>query len=422
MEAGARFLLCSMNETLGEQLSVALEPVGILRREYLAGGPLTNLVEACSPDIILLDYMSSPGHGVGQACEHAKQLKLGFPHIPLIAIGKQTRPGTAVSAFRSGVADFVDPEMVDDLLSVVQRLLLLAKQQPHRPASHCDISLLGARPGVGTSTLAVHMAYIFQQKLLERAGRTVAEARGSGPPNGSLSDMVCLLDLGMPVGDGLLYLGMSSDFHFVEAVQNLTRLDATLLNSALAHNPMGIGALALPHTLSLMRNASHTDSLALIERLKSYCGVVITDTGGLSYPLFISGLAQAAQNLWVVTDQSVGALVSLADLLDELEQQGVDKSKLGLVVNRYDPRYGMEAAEIADRFGLRLHGTLPDRSLVLMQAMNKGKLLFEEAPRDAYLKALNTLIRHLPCIAKSESERSSWLSSRLPSLRRSTTG
>ncbi|MBP6020564.1 MAG: pilus assembly protein CpaE [Burkholderiaceae bacterium] len=411
-----------MNETLSEQLRVALEPVGLLRREYPVGEQLSDLVAACSPDMIFLDYLSLPGHGVAQACEHAKQLKRLFPHIPLLAIGKQNQPGSAVAAFRAGVGDFADADMVDDLLAAVQRLLRLATERPHKPVTHCDVVLLGARTGVGTSTLAVHLAHLLQQRLLESADEAVPESRGPALDHRSLADTVCLLDLGMPVGDGLLYLGMNSDFHFVDAVQNLARMDGTLLNTALAHNEMGMCALALPRTLSLMRNASHTDSLALVERLQSYFGVVVTDAGGLSYPPFISGLANAAQHLWVVTDQSVGALVSLADLLDELEQQEVDKSTIGLVVNRYNPRYGMEAAEIAERFELRLHGTLPDRSLVLMQAMNKGKLLFDEAPRDAYLKALNVLIRQLPCAAKSDSSRGSWLSNKLPGLRRSVAG
>ncbi|MFX8285806.1 hypothetical protein ABTL53_19900, partial [Acinetobacter baumannii] len=78
------------------------------------------------------------------------------------------------------------------------------------------------------------------------------------------------------------------------------------------------------------------------------------------------GLARASQQNWIVTDQSVGALVSLAGLLQELEQLHVERRSLGLIVNRYDERYGMTAQQIAERFQLELVGTLPDRTLALM--------------------------------------------------------
>ena len=50
----------------------------------------------------------------------------------------------------------------------------------------------------------------------------------------------------------------------------------------------------------------------------------------------------------------------------------MDRRSLGLIVNRYDERYGMTAQQIAERFQLELVGTLPDRTLALMVCTNQA--------------------------------------------------
>ncbi|CFN80600.1 Flp pilus assembly ATPase [Bordetella pertussis] len=107
--------------------------------------------------------------------------------------------------------------------------------------------------------------------------------------------------------------------------------------------------------------------------------------------------------------------------MQELEQFHVEKSALRLVVNRYDERYGMSAAQIAERFGLELAGTLPDRTLPLMVCTNQGRLLHEQAERDIYVRAVQTLVDRL--LAGSEAPRArhnSWLANWLPGVHRLT--
>src|SRR5690606_25009482 len=335
------------------------------------------------------------------ACQQAEVLARRFPHTPTVAIGMMSDPNVAIAAFRAGARDFVDLDNEGDFAGTVRRLLHRARTTDAPTASQPpgSLLLLGARAGMGVSTLAAHMAGLLQQRIIETAehatGAKKKSPRSKPREARPLSERICLLDLGMPIGDNLLYLNIRHGFHFVDAVQNLRRLDDTLLSSALPHNDEGVSVLALPRSVEQVRDASHADSIALFERLRSYFALLITDTGGLANPGFIAGLAHNSAHVWVVTDQSLGGLVSLADLLHALDEHKVDRSKLKLVVNRYDPRYGMNAAQIAERFDLKLLGTLPDRSLALHQSMNLGKLLFEQTPNDPYIKALDVLARAL---------------------------
>lgn len=425
LQKNHRFLFYSENLALGSQLSAALDGLGLLTQESPTDEALPLRFTETQPQMAFLDFMPhNDDKHLKRSVHQATMLARLFPHIPRVAIGKLSEPGTAIAALRAGVTDFIDPDQKHDFLDAVHRMLLAAGTTSEAPSRQGSILLLGARVGVGTSTLAVHLAGLMQNRLTLAAnpgshGKSITKTsvRREGIP---LSERACLLDLGMPVADCLLYLNMRSDFHFMDAVQNLRRLDNTLLSSALPHNQAGISALALPRTLEQMRDASLADSLALFERLRDYFGLLITDAGGLSNPQFIAGLAQTATHTWVVTDQSVGALVSLADLLDELDEQQFDRSGIRLVVNRYDPRYGMNAAQIADRFKLTLQGTLPDHTLALRNSMNIGKLLIDGKGRDPYVKALQALTHGLLPEPIAPAQSSHWLSEKFAAVRRHT--
>ncbi len=425
MQKNHRFLLCSANQVLGIQLGATLSKLGALIQESPANELSPDRLQEIQPRMVFLDFMPpNDEKQLRQSSSQAGMLARLFPHIPRVAIGRLSQPSAAIAAFRAGVTDFIDPDLEDEFLDAVNRMLSSSNPINVAPSGQRSIVLLGARAGVGTSTLAVHLASLMQSRLTYAAG--IKQHGGHAPKtqkrqeDAPLSERACLLDLGMPVGDCLLYLNIRSDFHCVDAVRNLHRLDNTLLSSALAHNDTGVSALALPRSLEQMRHASHADSLALSERLREYFGLLVTDTGGLPNPQFVAGLARAANHIWLITDQSLGALVSLADLLDDLDQHELDRSSLRLVVNRYDPRYGMNAMQIAARFNLTLLGTLPDRTLALRQCMNTGKLLPDNGSRDPYMLALHSLLHGIfPEIAAPPRSKN-WLAGKLLGMRRHT--
>ena len=99
------------------------------------------------------------------------------------------------------------------------------------------IPLLGGRVGLGVTTLAVHLAVMLQEMQVHDVRGAVrrdhvARKPGASQPLHEKSAHAALLDLGLPARDGLLYLNVTGSYSFVDAVQNLRRLDATLLDSA----------------------------------------------------------------------------------------------------------------------------------------------------------------------------------------------
>jgi len=397
LTALSRFVFCSRNSMQAEWLGAALGKWGTLLQEKAEVAELLSRIVELNPLLVLLDFSGvehvSDQSGVlsieslgttAHAIELAGALSKTLPALPLVAVGSMAFPEGTIAALRAGVSDFIDVSASEDeARDVVQRVLTKAAQASAPVKCGQLVTLLGVRPGIGTSTLAAHLADMIQQR----------NAGHGGKRNGNAGDSrVALLDLGLPAGDGKLYLSANGNFDFAEAVRNLRRFDETLVHTALPRSPGGVTVISLPHSLSEMRTVSHHDALALLDRLRLYFDVLIADLGGFSNHEFIANLTGAADQVWLVTDQSVGALVSLAGTLQELNGRQPDDGKRHLLVNRYDDRFGMAASQIAERFKLPLLATLPERTLKLTASANRGKLLHEVAPHDSYVRAVEGLI------------------------------
>ncbi|AKC71093.1 AAA family ATPase [Pandoraea oxalativorans] len=428
-----RFLFCSAHAGHGQWLSAALREEGVVLQEAGRPAQLQQRIGDLDPQVVLLDFSGEPtGHaddpldgGIAQATELAQMLKRVAPKLPLVAVGSLVRADGMKAALRAGVHDFIDMHSThDEALDVVRRVIdhtptVSVTTAPQRHGRF--IVLLGARIGVGCSTLAAHLSQLGQEMSVgadpDRAEKTAKAAKANANKDdkfdSSLLGHVALLDLGLPSGDRLLYLNTQSQFSFAEAVQNLRRFDETLVHTAVSHAPSGLAVLPLPLDLGDMRSVAAADALALTDRLRAFFDLIVADLGGFSNPAFVASLVRAADEVWLVVDQSVGAIVSLASMLRDLEEKSVERSHLHLVLNRYDPRYGMAADQIAKRFDVPLLATLPDRPLAMLSATNQGKLIIDTARGDPYVRALQPLVERLLCAqhagAASHRHSSGWL-------------
>lgn len=217
--------------------------------------------------------------------------------------------------------------------------------------------LLGARIGVGVSTLAANLA-VKLQKRGTAAAKTAA-----------------LLDLGIPAADSSVLLDTQSEFNFVDAVRNLRRFDQTFVHTAFGRHVSGLAVTTLPPDLTAMREVSYASAVNLVNRLRTFFDHQIVDLGGFTNLEFVAQMVRAADNVWLVCDPNVASAVSAMELLEGLRFQDVDArlpkdrdtadapQKLQLVVNKFDPMLQFGAEQIAERLGLPLLAVLPARAL-----------------------------------------------------------
>ncbi|MGO4156512.1 AAA family ATPase [Cupriavidus sp. YAF13] len=357
--------------------------LGNLGRLVVEAGPQDAFVEqiaTVNPGMVFLHFSREQALASSRLAEHVTKL---YPGLPLVAVGNAGEPDIMLAALRAGAKDFIDMTAPPaGAIEIVRRLLAVRVQaEPARRGK--VVAVLGARVGVGATTLATNLAATVRK-------------RSHGE--------VLLMDLGLPSRDGSLYMNISPGFHFVEGVRNLRRFDQVFVQTALARHGNGVAVLPLPATLAEMRDISFMEALGLLNRLRAFFDLQVVDLGGFSNVDFMAHLVKAADMVVLVVDQSVGAIVSAAELLQELKKREVEREDLHLLVSRFEARLGVDAQQIAQRLEAPSVGTLPDRREALVLALNRGVVLADDSPADPYVRAIGQLVDRLGYRAGTASE------------------
>ena len=402
-ETGAEtYLFASSNNSHITWLTDALGRLGSVVVLAPDAQSVDERITLLGPTAVFIDFSLEQSTSASQLHQ---RLKRDWPALPVLATGVSAEPAAMLAALRAGVDDFIDiAAPPTDAVSTL-RTLLERRNGMQSSTRGCTLTLLGARAGLGVTTLATSLALALNDQSTPQATtRPLGRASRQG---------VALLDLGLPARDGLLYLDTPSGFSFVDGVRNLRRLDQTLLHTAVTHHTSGVAVLPLPSSLAQVREISHADSVALIKRLSDFYDFQIADLGGFSTIDFVAQTAREAQHNWVVCDQSIGAIVSTATLLKELRARGIETERLALVVNKFDSHVGLSAKDIAERLELPLHHVLPARSAPLLSAASRGEMLIRTTRNDPYSQAVTGLARslsqkYMPLTGPSPAKDSRW--------------
>jgi len=377
-----KFVFCSSNDVHFQWIKQALNTWQVLHQDLVPLDLLTEQIAHIRPQLVLLDF-SGNCRDTEENCAKemialAQTLKIRHPNVHQVAVGSSNYADGAVAAMRAGVHHFID--MQSDEAEAREVIRTMITGLPVHSADPCSvITLLGARVGIGTTTFAVHLADMLQTQETPQAMR----------------QKIALLDLGMPVADGQLYLNINSTFDLLDAIRNRHRLDSTLVQTAIAHNNNGIRIISLPRTPESLHALVANDVLGLISQLRSYFDVLIVDLGGFPEQDLTMRIANASDEIWLLTDQSVGSLVSLDNLIKTMDKNQIARNKRHLIVNRYETAFAMSAEQIAERFKVPLKATLPESRERLVRAANIGKLLHETTRSNSYLSAVSALAKAL---------------------------
>ncbi|MGR3907735.1 fimbrial protein [Burkholderia sp. SR8] len=366
------FVCASARAEHVQWLAQSLISAGTVEASPLDSTLLSQRIGVLNPALIFIDFSGD----CAAASTAVAAVRSAHPGVPVVALGSVSQPESALAALRAGVRDFVDFSAPADEALRITRVLL---DNVGEPASrHGKVTaLLGARIGMGVSTLAANLAVLTQRRPAEPARATA------------------LVDLGLPAGDGALFLNTRCEFHFVEAVRNLRRIDRTFVTTALARHPSGVALTTLPPNLADLRDVATASCAGLLNRLRAFFDNQIVDLGGFSNRDFIGQVVNLADETWLVCDQGVASVVSAVELLEGLRDAGIVTDRIRLIVNQFDADLGLMPAQIAERLNLPLVATLPSRRVAIGHAANQGKLIAEVAERDPYVRALGPLADRL---------------------------
>ncbi|MCA8093573.1 fimbrial protein [Burkholderia anthina] len=382
------FVCASPKEAHVRWLADALVSAGAVEAASLEPGVLAQRITGVNPALVFIDF-SEGGEAASVA---AAMVRAAHPGLPIVALGSLAQPESTLAALRAGVRDFIDVSAsTEEALRTTRGLLAHVGEPASRHGK--VVALLGARAGMGVSTLAANLAVWLQKHAIGPGATAVSDG---GAPAGR---QTALIDLGLPAGDSALFLNTRCEFHFVDAVQNLRRIDRTFVNTALTRHSSGVALTTLPPDLAGLRDVSYASCIGLLTRLRAFFDQQVVDLGGFSNREFVTQITASVDEAWLVCDQGVASIVSAADLLTGLRDAGVDTDRVKLVVNQYDSALNLIPGQIAERLGLSLVGTLPARRVAIGHAANQGRLIVDMAERDPYVRALESLATRLPGVS-----------------------
>jgi len=266
--------------------------------------------------------------------------------IAIFAVGEMRNPVTIVGAMRAGAGEFVDRLAgTDGLLEAFTRYSS-ARSRTRSTGKARVFTVINAKGGSGATTLAVNTAVALQQNH----GQTI------------------LVDFS-PIGHAALHLNARPSFSVIDALQNLHRMDASLLEGLMTSTKDGLHLLAAPQQPYAAAPAA-AELARLFDLLVSHYRYVIVDCSGRmdQTTRLLSDLSNA---VLMVAQTDVVSLWSAGRIRVFLEE-GNARNRLRLVMNRYKKIPGFSEDEIEKVTNCKILWKIPNNYQLIAPAIDKG--------------------------------------------------
>jgi len=280
-----------------------------------------------------------------------------------------------LKAMRTGAKEFLSQPL--DELEVKGALESLRKRFQQsaalREPVHVGqiINVIGAKGGVGTTTVAVNLAMILAEK--KKAGS------------------VALVDLNTVFGEIPLFLSVKSNYHWGQISKNVGRLDSTFLLNALSKHPSGVHILPSPSYLNGHPAVTPEIMDRLLTTMKRTFDFTIVD-GGQSLDGPGLKAIEMADRVFLITLLSLPCLRNTNNLLKSLASVGVAQTdQVRLVINRFMKKSDITIKEAEESVHNKIFWSIPNDYKTTMSAINRGKPLYEISPRADITKSLEEL-------------------------------
>jgi pilus assembly protein CpaE len=304
--------------------------------------------QAC---IAVIDFDKEPD----RALETSEFLRQSFYHkIAIMALSSATDPDLLLRAMRAGCSEFVGkPFDRDDFTDTLTRLDLrwtAAICRTHNSGK--VLSFFGAKGGVGTTTLAVHLAMFLVRSFGKR---------------------VLLIDDHAQLGHICLYLGLDgSHHHFHELVGNVSRLDQDLLKGFIATHPSGLDVLSSPDVHGGVRNTDAESVERTLEFLSTQYDFVLLDCEPSFEDINLAIIALSTF-VYLVSTPEIGSIRDLSRYVDGLIQNEQATEKLQVVINRYSSHEAITIEQIEKAIRLPIAFKIPNSYSELVRSINTGE-------------------------------------------------
>jgi pilus assembly protein CpaE len=274
-----------------------------------------------------------------------------------------------IQAIRAGAVEFLRrPVQRDDLSAALEKLLRLRRASEPPARAGRITSVFSTKGGLGVTTLATNLAVC----LAERSpGSTI------------------LIDLDTRQSDIATFLNLSQTYSVLDVLENLDRLDESLLQGFLVKHASGL--LVLPGPTRIERSQLPAQRVqAALEIIRSHFGHVVLDLPHDFDPGTIAAL-EASDTILYLTSLTVSALRSGSAGLAALRHLGLDLERLKIVLMRDGTGEEVTVKHAHEALGLPIYWRTPSDYQTVVSSINSGQPVVTAAPRSKIAKNLREL-------------------------------
>jgi pilus assembly protein CpaE len=301
--------------------------------ERLARTPAELLVFVLSPE---------PDRALGVLSD----LHLLSPARALV-VGPASNSRLVLLALRAGAADYIEEGDLESELPLA--LGRLSAGLPSQGEPGRTIAVLAPSGGSGSSTVAVNVAAVLAGK------------------HGS----VLLCDLKLTTGDLASLLDVQPTHTLAELCENAARMDRIMLNRSLVRHSSGVHLLAPPRSFGDVRMVTVEGVRQAMALARTMFPYVIVDVEHSFGDEQLQVLRQADVILLVLR-LDFTSLRHTQRTLEYLQDRGIDRSRIQVVVNRYGQPQQVPAAKAEEALGVKILHYIPDEPKTVNRANNNG--------------------------------------------------
>jgi pilus assembly protein CpaE len=352
---------------LGEGVAVASFPsIEAMEEKFASGTPLV--------------VVFGPSYADPAGLKAVQGLTRYRPEVGSLMVVEELSTAMLQQALRAGVRDVIAlPAEPGLLIEAIERVADTVTVLPAAPggASSVEeptdigsvITVFSTKGGAGKSVIASNLAIVLARKA-------------DGP--------VALVDADLQFGDVAVMLKMTPQHTIVDAVSNIHRLDAQLLQSLLMrHDQSGLLVLAAPVEPAFADQVGAADMVKIVKLLQTFCKYVVIDTPA-HFNDVVLALLEESDHILLISGMDIPNIKNVKLGLQTLRLLNIPVSKLKLVLNRANSKVKLDVGEVERTLQIKADCLVPS-DIIVPQSVNKGVPAVLDAPRSGVSKTMEQL-------------------------------
>lgn len=304
-------------------------------REFLSFPPDLDLLQEMLQqryDVVIIDLDSNPDYAL-----RVVETICAAGDATVMVYSARVDLDMALRSMRAGAREFLQLPLVPaELAQALSRVVVRAPAAGAKRVNRKTFVFLGSKGGSGVTTIASNFAVLLAQES---------------------EQSTLLIDLGLPLGDAALNLGMITEYSTANVFDDPSRLDASFLSSLLARHSTGLAVLAAPSEFP-RTEASREAIERLMQVARQNFDYVVVDVG-TRLDLRQTNLFDDSTFIYLVVQAGISELRNANRMISKF-YSGSD-CRLQIVLNRYIPNaMGFDDKNLAKALTREIDWKIPD--------------------------------------------------------------